>query len=91
MVDERGSFEFEVEKANLELALRFVWTEGTLGDAEYFRLYRRVRRARTREELKAIAGDLARIYRSRIEGGPERGPGQKGFSANRPHEKGVYL
>ena len=91
MRDERGSIEFEADLANLLIHLRYLWRDGKIELVDCFLFTRRVRRSRTREELKAIAGDLARIYRSRIEEDPERGPGKKGFSANRPHEKGVHL
>lgn len=91
MKDERGSFNFEIEKANIELALRFAWREGRLANTDYVVLLRRAREARTLEELREIVGDLARILRSRMREGPQRGPGNEGFSARKLFGKGVHL
>ena len=91
MRDERGSFQFEVNKTNLKMALRFAWTDGALGEVDYFLLLRRTRTSRTMEDLRAIAHDLARILRARMKGGPPRGPAQKGFSASGPIEERSLL
>ena len=75
MEDERGTVEFEANRANLEMALRMLRRKRLIDGRTRLNFARRARDARTVKELRELGRDLARIVRSRRKEGPERDPG----------------
>ena len=65
MEDERESLNFEANLANVKLFLRFLWEDRVIDVVTYWDFIRRVRDARTTEDLRVIARELVEISKAR--------------------------